>query len=332
MAKKKENKDYSTGNGKRWLIGFGVIALLAIVIVIIVVSIPPNVNAAMELLNKASINSFMMNENEKKSFDEFELKVKNCSQVNDYIKAMPTEMEDVQTLTITLSNVLEHYNDYIVFSNNNNAFKSNYKKIKNGLNNAMASQKELNSILNEVNKLTDQSPTYLQNAWIDFREEFVNWLEYYQESIDALRITYHEGMGKSLKNNLASKTILDTTSNYIEVLTNDFEELATEDKEKPNASSYKYTLTGKVKAFDKFVNSFIVDNTHIENYYFDNELRENYKKINDYFESYNEPDMKNAIASIIYPSNTPTVSKVYVGIEDTDNIYSTVKIFLVGGV
>ncbi len=326
MAEKK------TGAGKKLLIGFGVLALIAIIVVIIVISIPPNTSSTMDLLNKATTTSFMMRQNEKTKFDDFESKVSDSLQTNDYLKVLPKEMADVETLSITLAEVLDFYNEYIIFIQNEKVFQDNYKTIKVSLNSAKDSQKQLNAIMENVEKLTGQSSTYLQNAWVDFREVFTNWLGSYNSAINALRVAYQEGLGATTTNNSASNAILNAVADYVDVIYNDFSALVKFEKENPNATSYEYTIQGKVKGFNDFVEAYLETAEDIKNYYFDSTIKSKYEKINSYYEIYSEPDMKNAISSIELISGNAVVTKTYENVEDSANVYSMVKLFLIGGV
>ena len=333
MAKKKESKGYKAGNGKKWLYGFGVLALIAIVIVIIVISIPPNTDRAMQLLNKASTNSFLMSPTEKTNYDQFEQKVADSPKVNNYLTVMPKEMADVQTLSMALADVLEFYNDYLLYAQENSNFNKNYKKIKNGIEDALENQTNLNIILNNVKtNLSENSSTYLQNAWIDFRNEYVNWLGNYYKTIEGLNNVYTGSLGNVTANNLASKTILNATTDYVEVLYNDFKQLADSDAKNPNASTYNYNLEGKVQAFDDFVDYYIVNDSEIKGYYFSTDVQDKFEKIDKYFALYNEKDMTAAIDSIKLVSSKAVVTKTYTGVEDNENVYRNVCAFLMGGV
>ena len=52
-----KNKDYSTGNAKRWAVVFGIIVLVAIVVVVIIMAIPPNTYNAIQTLNRTATTS-----------------------------------------------------------------------------------------------------------------------------------------------------------------------------------------------------------------------------------------------------------------------------------
>ncbi len=318
--------------GKKFMVGLGVLAVIAIIVVVIVISIPPNTSSALQLLNKAYTQSFLMNQSEKTAYNTFETKVANCQKINNYVRTMPTEMADVETLSIALAEVLDYYNDYLTFAQSNKNFHKNYKSIKNGLNGAINSQKKLNSILEEANSLGDQSSTYLQNAWIDFRIEYTEWLGDYYKAISSLNKAYQGSMGDVTTNNLASTTILNATTNFIEVIYNDFATLVKYDAENPNATSYTYASAGKILAFADFVDYNLDNDTEIKNYYFSTTIKEKYQKIEQFFTLYGEEDMKNLISSIKLISNNAVVTKTYDGVQDSEGVYTAVYTFLVGGV
>lgn len=318
------------GKGKKILTGFAVLALIAIAVMVIIISIPPNTDNALSLLNKATTNSFMVSETEKQKFDTFEKNVDDCVAVNNYIDQMPIEMANVQTLSKTVSQVTQFYNRYIIFAQNKTKINKYYKDIKNGINNAFASQSKLNKILNNAEKITD-SPTQLQVLWIEFREEYVEWLENYNKVIGAMSLAYQNSMGNTTTNNLASTLILNTVSDFVDVIYNDFVEIA-QNSSNPQSTSYEYDLQGKIKAFDQFVKVYLVNDFLIKNYYFDSSIKESFDKVNLYFKVYSEEDMKNAISSIELVGSYPVVKKTYEGVEDNENVYSAVKSFLQGGV
>lgn len=326
MAEQKKS-----GKGKKFMVGLGVLAVIAIIIVVIVISIPPSTNSALTLLNKAYTNSFLMSQTEKTEYDKFQTKV-DANKVNNYLITMSQEMKDVETLSITLAGVLDYYNDYLTFAQSNKNFNKNYKSIKNGLNGAIDSQKQLNKMLEEVNKLGSQSATYLQSAWIDFRVEYANWLNGYNKAISALAKAYEGSMGDVTTNNLASTTILNTVSDFTQVIYNDFAGLVEYDKQNPNANTYTYESDGKIMAFQLFVEQNLKNADEIENYYFSSVIQGKYQKINQYFSLYSQEDMKSAISSIKLISDNPVVTLTYEGVEDADNVYTKIKVFLIGGV
>lgn len=334
MADKKaeKKKEYSAGNGKRWLIGLGVIVFIAIVIVAIVLLIPANTTSATDLLNKSTTTSFMLSQTEKENYNTFELKVKNTQKINKYLEVMPKEMADVETISIAVGKILQHYNEYIIFVENTKAYKQNYKQIKNGLNGMIESQKQLNEIIAETNKLSESSPTYLQNAWIEFREEYAEWIASAKDAINGLSLAYQGGLGSSTINNLASKIILDTTSDYVNVICQDIEKTVEEEKENPNRNEYTYKAQGKTLAFKNFVARYLNTDVEIKDYYFNDTHKTYFQKLNDFYTLYSQTNMASVIGSIEYLSDRAVVKLNFEGVEDAKGVYSTVKEFVLGGV
>lgn len=331
MAEKKQSKGYTAGNGKKFLVGIGVFVLLAIIAVVIILSIPANTNSAMGLLNKATKNSFLMSRSESAKYDELENTISNATPVNDYLKVIPTEMADIQSLSIAIDEVLEYYNDQMLFIQGTKAFKSNFKLVRSNLKNAMESQKQLNILIDNANKLSQQAPTYLQNAWTDIREEYLEWLKYSKDSIVVLSDAYQEGMGNSVYNNIASNAILNTVNDYVEVIYVGFENIVAEENANPNRTEYDYDLQGKIAGFEDFVANYVTNDEDIKECRFNTTIQTKFEKINNYFDLYNEEDMKNAIDSIECISGSPIVTKTYEDVEDTDGVYLAVKLFLMGG-
>ena len=69
----KNSKGYSTGGGKKALIGVALFVLVAIVVVIILLCIPPNTYNAVQTLNRATETTFLARDAEKNEFNEAEL-------------------------------------------------------------------------------------------------------------------------------------------------------------------------------------------------------------------------------------------------------------------
>lgn len=325
------DKNQNSGSGKKILGFLGVMVLLAIVAVLVVISIPPKTTSALDLLNTASTKSFMMSSKEELGLEEFKTKIESNATINNYFKELPKEMEDVYTISISLADVLDFYGDYVVFMKKGNAFKDNYKEIKVSLTSAMMKQRKLNEILDKADALGQESYSYLQDAWVDFREVFADWLEEYSDAIDALRKSFKGSMGKASVNNLASIMILDTIADYTEVLSEDFESLVEEQRKNPNAVEYTYSLQGKVKGFKDFTAKYL-SNNDIKNFKFDSTISAYYENLNRFYEIYDETDMINAISSIKYNSSKAVVTKTYEGVTDPEDVYMAVKTFLVGGV
>lgn len=327
------DKKHSSGTGKKFLGFIGALALIAIIIVVIVIAIPPDPKSALDLLNTASTTSFIKDSETQTNFKTFKEKIEANVVItrNGYLEKVPAEMADVVTISDSLASVLDFYGEYVVFMQEGTSFQQNYKDVKVSLTSAMSRQKRLNTILSEAVEIDNTATTYLQNKWIEFREEYSLWLDDYNKAVDALRVSFKGSMGNTTVNNLASTMVLDTIADYVDVLSNDFASMVEYDKENPNAITYEYDLQGKVIGFKDFVSKCLLSG-FFKNYYFNSSMIKYFEKLNEYYEVYDEPDMTNAISSIKYISSKAVVTKTYEGITDEDDVYTSIKVFLVGGI
>lgn len=323
MADKKANKSNNTGS-RKWLVFTGALVFIAIIVVIVVLLIPANTSSMIETVQEASKTSFLTEAREKDKYNDFINRIKNNSNTNYYAK----ETEDLIVLSETLADVLVYYNGYIVFAKDNHTLSQNYKNIKDNLNKAMEMQENMNIQLDEVAKLTDSSATYLQNSWIDFRGTYYKWLESYKIAINSLNDCYQNCFDQSITNNLASTLILNTISDYVNVITNDFKLVVSADtKGDLTGKNYNYSSTGKIDFFNNFVDvniNDILNKNEIKNFNFDKNIQVKYQKINKFFELYNETNFYQVINSI----NANSIHKVYEGVEDSEGIYDAVKSFI----
>lgn len=331
MGKKEKSKDYKVGGGKKWLVIFAVLALIAIAVVVILSVIPADTNKAVNLLKEVSATSYMRSDEEESAFNDFETKVETTSKLNNYIKKMPNEMEDVQNLCDTIYYVLNYYDDNMMFANKGNAFGKNCGAIMDGLNGAVKTQKLLNSIIDETSKLTTTSPTYLQNAWSEYRATFSKWLDYNRKAIVGLEKAYKGGMGNATNNNVASNIVLGVVSDYLTVISEDFKTLVNNDNIKPNASDYEYVSSAKIASFQEFVIMNVRYSDDIDDYYYDSEVKKEYNLLNKFYELYQEKDLTNVIETITYVSGKIKITKQYNEVTDLAKVYDKIKVFVVGG-
>lgn len=330
---KKNDKGYSTGNAKKWAVMMGIVVLIAVIVVVVILCIPPNTYNAVETLNRTTQTSFLSSESEKVSYDKFENKLSQ-SRVNYYVQ----EFADIQILAESLQEVLDFYNDYLLFAEDNKTLQENYKTIKNGLNDASQSQQKLVSIISEANKLSAESTsTYLQGAVIDFRREFMNWLNYYCSAINGLNNSFKGSMGNILENNSASQFILNTVDDYLAIIKQDFQDVVNYDKKGVMQEyDYKgvYKATVKIKGFSLYVDKYLStssNNSEIKTYYFNNDLITKYQKLNNFFTLYNETNLQKIINSMKLTSGEIEISFVYENVVDDSGVYDAIKIFVKGG-
>lgn len=324
MAEKKakDGKGYSTGN-KKWLIAFGVLVLIAVIVVVILLVIPANTYSMVETLQTASTSTFLINDTEKNNYNDFKSKISGNSLINYYSQ----EMNDTIILTESLTDVVIYYNQFMVFAEDNDVLKENYKVVKDNLEEAFNDQKEMDNILSEVSKLADTSASYLQNAMVDFRTNYYHWLDNYKDAISGLSKCYQGCFKGSITNNKASTIILNTVNDFINVITNDFKLLVSSDvKADISSSNYNYSSHGKILYFESFVDAYLNNNYEINNYLFKADLQDKYQKISDFFTLYNETNFYEIINSISNSSNYP-ITKTY-DVEDGEGLYDGVKEFL----
>lgn len=325
----KSSKGYSTGGGKKWLIGFGIVALVAIIVVVVLLCIPPNTYNMVQTLNRTTQTSFLVDKNEKKNFDNLEEKL--ASNESNY-KYYTTEMADIQILSGTLKDVLAFYNKNIVFASNNKNLNNNYKPIKNNLNDAKESQKKMANLLEETLKHARDS-VYMQTSVIDFRREYIKWLNSYSKAVVALNKAYTGSMGDILENNAASKMALDAVEDYLSVIISDIKKVEKSDKKGSGEDAYIYKsldLSSKINAFYNFVNKKVTNDGAIKNYYFDTAISSKYEKITKFFEIYGEKNFISLIETVKQDGTNFNFSKTYEGVEDEVNALSAVKEFLGG--
>ena len=117
----KNSKGYSTGGGKKALIGVALFVLVAIVVVIILLCIPPNTYNAVQTLNRATETTFLARDAEKNEFNEAELSISGSA-----FSKYSNEFASIETLTNSVNAVLEFYNSKLIFANVDKNLKRNY--------------------------------------------------------------------------------------------------------------------------------------------------------------------------------------------------------------
>ncbi len=321
-----ENKkaDYSVGN-KKWLYIVGVLVLLAIIVVIIVICVPGNTYSTIEVLHSNATTSFLNEDNKAENNNYFILTGKYSISVTEYEQ----EIIDVQSLSQTINHVLDFYDEYLVFADNNSVLTKHYKNIKSSLNKASKIQDNLNYQINRINTLENESDTFQRNAWIDFRIEFVNWLTSMQSAINRLNLCWDGCYQLSYSNNIASDLVLDAVDDYIQVILNNYNELIKNDKKSTKLSSYNYTTAGKIKDFGLFVDKELGERP-FEDYYFDGNTQNFYNDIAKFYDLYKQVNFQNVINSI---NNNGIITETFEDIETSNlTVYANTKTFLTGGV
>lgn len=320
-----EKKDYTTGS-RKWLIILSVLVLVAIIAVVIVLLVPGNTYSMVEVLHSHSTTSFLNvdNTSERENYDklkaEFDIAVTGYKQ----------EVEDIETLSQTINNVLDFYDEYTIFAKNNGTLTQNYKSIKSNLNKASRLQDDMNEEIVTLISLSDNSDTYQRNAWIDLRVIYVDWLESMQNAITRLNTCYQGCFDPSFTNNSASTLVLNTIDDYIDVIIDDFKSVIKEDKKSGSANeTYSYTIAGKIKLFSAFVNTQLNSKNFVD-YTFDGQTKVFYDDVNQFFTLYDQEDFKYIISSI-NPNGAITENFEDVDAGGSLTCLANTKTFLSGG-
>lgn len=319
MAEKK-SKDYTVGSPKKWLTIIAIIVLIAIIVVLIVIFIPADTSNAKEILNEVSATSYLKSEDEKLSYQAVGNKLQNSTK-NYYLD----EYNDVLVLSQSIDKVLEYYDDYLVFAKDNSVLSKNYSAIRKNLNAVQDKQEELNEIAENVDRLEDESDTYLQNLWIDYREAYSQWLESNAKAIDALNNCYQGCFDNTLTNNLASNTILNTVDDYLSSILTEYKLVISSDIKNSTTNTYQYTFSGQIASFSNFVDKYIVNYSDISTYSFNENIREKYENINQFFAAFGEANFISLIDSM---NSEGQVTKTYEDVEDSEGLFAEVKLFL----
>ena len=321
MAKK---KDYTTGS-RKWLIILSVLVLVAIIAVVIVLLVPGNTYSMVEVLHSHSTTSFLNvdNTSERENYDklkaEFDIAVTGYKQ----------EVEDIETLSQTINNVLDFYDEYTIFAKNNGTLTQNYKSIKSNLNKASRLQDDMNEEIVTLISLSDNSDTYQRNAWIDLRVIYVDWLENMQNAIARLNTCYQNCFDPSLTNNTASTLVLNAVDDYISVITDDFNDLIENDQKSSRIESYNYTMNGRIKLFEAYVNARLTS-TNFVNYIFHQRIKNFYDDVNQFYTVYSQEDFKYLLDSIA-PNGAFTENFDDVNVSGSLTCLANTKTFLSGG-
>jgi len=290
--------------GKKWTIALAVLVLIAVVAVILIVCLPKNINDIKDRAFKEQEISFLQSDEELNLFNSFQSKIaKSASQFNK-------NAEDAKTVSYMLVNVLDFYNDYLVFARDSKTFQSQYRVVLDSFNNANSYQKSMTAILKEVEDYVGpDGTTYITGAWPKFEKEYKKYLESYVKALEGLGKIIVDSLPKGIKNNAFSNLVINTTTDYLNAV-----------------STAKENYSFIVKYANRFITKYVVNTTEIENYEFSENLKLATTKINKFKTIYND-----RISSVIRSIDETGI--VYKNIEaDDSGILVSLKSFLNGGI
>ena len=282
MAKEKTKKSegYVKQSGSGKVIGFfAAIVLIAIIVVAIVLSIPPKMDELRTGLGKISTSSFMQTDESMTDFKDAQSKIGENVTIEYYVD----EMEEVIKVTTTVNDVVEYYNKYYMFAQENDFLKDNFKTIKNAINKIAASSENLDKIIDEMNLYNSTANTHLQGKYIEFRKEYLVWLDANRTMISCLSDVFGECLEDKFVNNAASRLVLDGVNIYMDNIVEGFKKLAEEDKLVGGEQYTNSTYNEDVDKFASFVSDYVTDESFVRSYVTDDDnagktYEDNFKK------------------------------------------------------
>ena len=312
-----------SGLGKKILIGLAIIALVAIIVVVILLCIPPNTYNAVETLDRTTNNMFLSKQEENSNFESLK------SKVEQYDLSYKEELEDYQNIRDNLHTILIYFNNNLKFASNNKNLKNNYKAIKNNLNKSQDSRNKLDDILSK--SVESGTAINVRNNMLDLRWEYISWLKYNRAAIQALSRGYNGSMGNTLNNNLASKTIFDVVADDLQVVINQLSDMAQYDHRALTPEDvkeiYKNQINGTSNLLGQIVSKLSSD---VNSYYFKTDVQETYQKFEKFKEVYNLSNIQTVIESVTYSNEKLSFTKTFDGIADDEGLYTAAKKFLGG--
>ena len=175
---------------KKWIIVLSVVILVAIAITLIIVFLPKNVSNAVERTNTQTQSMFLKQDKNKKLYKDFQTKITNIEAIN---KVYGQETQNVYTLTLAVNQIMDFYNDYIVFAEDKSTFQSNYGVIMKNYDVANTEQKKMEDVIVKVmQELGDQDNTFFESYWKEFRGYYVKYLNCYVTVINSLCEIYKD--------------------------------------------------------------------------------------------------------------------------------------------
>ena len=310
---------------KKWLIVIAILVLIAIIVVTIILCLPGNPKSAIEALKNEENTFLLSSSKDKELYNNFKDTVSQSS-----VKGYNQEMEDVESVLSSLEIIIDKYEDYSIFFEENEYFYDNYKPLTESFNQLQEYKDSIKNELKKVQSYTKDSPDFLRQSWIQIRINFEKMLECYKTGLS----TYNEIFKNSyfgVEQNLASILSANAVLDYITVLQQQFKILSNEDKIRQAFSAYKYNCHALVYAFNNFVSSYVLNADNALNYYFNDNIVTNYNKVNQFYSLYQQQTFQQVISSVkLSETNIISFTKTFEGIEDEEGIYNQVKAFLGG--
>jgi len=294
---------------KKWIIVLSVVILVAIAVTLIIVFLPKNVSNAVERTNTQTQSMFLKQDKNKKLYKDFQTKITNIEAIN---KVYGQETQNVYTLTLAINQIMDFYNDYIVFAEDKSTFQSNYGVIMKNYDVANTEQKKMEDVIVKVmQELGDQDNTFFESYWKEFRGYYVKYLNCYVTVINSLCEIYKDCVPNGILANQLTNLVLDNVDNYLNLINKDFEK-----------STYK------IQYLNNFISYLDIKNNNVLiKYNFSEELQESYSLISTFETIYGKDKTLSSVIDSIN-ENGFTFESVSA---DSKGVLDKTKTFLQGG-
>lgn len=288
---------------KKWIIALAILVLIAVVVVLVIVLLPKNTKGAVDKVQTQSEEMFLKDKTESSMFDEMQRKINNSA--TDYIG----EVASAKTVLIMLNDIMDFYNDYMVFAKDNKTFQNNYNVIMDSFGDANQYQKDMNAICLEVHNKVENSSTFIKGAWTDFKVVYAKYIKSYSKAIKGLNKVFTDCVPKGIINNDYTVKVLTTIDDYLNVINTGFE-----------------TKAKVIEFADTFTKSYL-KSEELAKYKFSKNLQEKLASINKFSQLYGKT-LQDVIATVDKDGIHMTPSET----DKDGKVLDDVKLFLLGGV
>ncbi len=293
--------------GKKWIIVLSVLILIAVVVTLIIVFLPKKVGNAIKQTTIQASNMFIVDDEDEELYRDFQTKVKGVM-----AKKYGTETDNVYEVCLVLNNVTNFYSNYIVFAEDNKTFQNNYGAIMKSYEKANAHQEKMEQVVINVNKeLGSLDATFIEGAWKEFKEYFLDYLDSYTSAFKALNKVFVNCVPNGVVANDMTNLVLNCVDYYLDSITDDFSK-----------------ATAKIDYLTDFSDYLVISNNNVLSQYSFNQTLQNKVALVNKFSSVYGKDktLKTLIDGINETGFTFTSTVV-----DSENVLATAKTFLTGG-
>lgn len=295
--------------GKKWIIILSVLVLIAIIVTLVVVFLPKNVDKIISEVDSQSKTMLLKEDESDNLYLKFKTKITGASSINE---KYGQDTENVYDACKAINEVVDFYNGYLVFAVDNSTFQGQYSSIMKNYSIANSQQRKMEGLMEKVTTdLGNRDSTFFENAWKEFKGYFVDYFNSHVVVINSLCKIYENCIPKGIIANEMTELVLGTVNDYLDVIKNDFD-------------SAKY----KLEYLDNFLGYLDLDeNKALSSFNFSQKLQENIEVLGTFGFVYGEDkSLKTLIEGITADGFTMESNVV-----DTKGVLDIAKNFLTGG-